>query len=66
MTSPVNLLGLPLEDALAKAQAMGLPKPAIIITQPPRGQREGGTLRVLRVRENEWVVSAFLDGTPTE
>ncbi len=55
-----------LEDALAQAKALGLPQPAIITTQAPRGQRSGGTLRIVRVRENEWVVSAFMDGTPTE
>lgn len=55
-----------LEDALAQAKAWGLPEPEIITTQAPRSQRTGGTLRLLRVRENEWVVSAFLDDVPAE
>lgn len=66
MTQPDALLGMRLEDALAQAKALGLPEPGIITTKAPRGQRSGGTLRVVRVRENEWVVSAFLDGAPTE
>lgn len=66
MIQPADLLGMRLEDALAKVKALGLPEPAIITTQAPRGQRSGGTLRILRVRENEWVVSAFMDGAPAE
>lgn len=66
MTQPATLLGMPLDTALAQAKALGLPGPEIITTQAPRSQRTGGTLRVLRVRENEWVVAAFMDGAPAE
>lgn len=66
MTLPVHLLGMRLGDALVQAKALGLPEPEIITTQAPRSQRTGGTLRLLRVRESEWVVSAFLDDVPAE
>ena len=64
-----SLLGLPLEKALAIARTWGC-EPRVLITCAPRrkgeeetGLREG-TLRVIRVRENELTVSAFQDGAP--
>lgn len=57
------VLGMPLEQALrlAGAEADSI---RIVRTEAPRTQREGGTLRVIRVREGEWTVSAFMDGMP--
>jgi len=63
---PLNVLGMPLEDALALCRAQGLPEPEVITTCAPRGQRSEGTLRVIRVREGQWTVSAFMDETPKE
>jgi len=59
------VLGMRLDDALALAYQKGL-EPTIVHTSAPRAQREGGTLRVIRVREGEWTVSAFMDDTPKE
>ena len=63
---PESVLGMPLDEALALARRCGMGE--IRITQPhaPRDQRSGGTLRVIRVREDEWTVAAFLDETPRE
>ena len=70
-----SLLGLPLEKALETARAWGC-EPRVLVTCAPRRKgddaappREGtlcprGTLRVIRARENEVTVSAFLDGDP--
>lgn len=66
MIPSVNVLGMRLEDALSLWRQQGMEEPTIITTAAPRGQRSGGTLRVLRVRQGEWVVSAFLDETPME
>ena len=63
---PDSVLGMPLDAALALCRAQGLPEPAIVATQAPRGQRSEGTLRVIRVREGQWTVSAFMDDTPKE
>ena len=61
-----QLLGMRLEDALSLCRAQGLAEPEVIATHAPRGQRSEGTLRVIRVREGQWTVSAFMDNTPKE
>ncbi len=60
-----DVLGMRLEDALALYRAQGM-EPAVIITRAPRDSRSGGTLRVVRVRENELTVSAFRDAPPNQ
>ncbi len=65
-----SLLGLPLEEALARVRAWGVEEPKVIVTQAPRRRQEEsqgtpqGTLRVLRVKDGELTVSAFQDGWP--
>ena len=59
-----DLLGLPLEEALARLAARG-ETATVVQTSAPR-PRLGGTLRVVRVREGELTVSAFMDDTPNE
>lgn len=54
------LLGLRLEDAQAVLRAQGI-EARVISTAAPRVTREGGTLRVIRVRDGEITVSAFQD-----
>ena len=61
---PEELLGLPLEEALRRWEAEGLPAPAVTQTQDPRGARPEGTLRLVRVREGNWTVARFADGDP--
>ena len=63
---PDSVLGMPLDEALALARRSGMGEIRISQTQAPRDQRSGGTLRVIRVREDEWTVAAFLDETPRE
>ncbi len=64
-----DLLGLPLEEALAAARAFGC-EPQVLVTHAPRRKGEDaslpreGTLRVIRVREGELTVSLFPDGEP--
>lgn len=60
MNSMEQVLGMRLEGALAILRARGI-DPKIVTTTEPRNQREGGTLRVIRVREGEITVSAFQD-----
>ena len=60
-----DLLGLRLEDALSLMASRGV-TPTVIETRAPRSQREGGTLRVIRVRGTELTVSAFQDGIPSD
>ena len=59
-----DLLGLPLEEALARLSAAGITA-TVVETAAPR-PRSGGTLRVVRVRDGELTVSAFMDDTPHE
>ena len=54
-----------LDDARRVLAGMGI-EPAVVRTCAPRVTREGGTLRVIRVRGNELTVSAFLDGMPSQ
>ena len=63
---PDSVLGMPLDEALALARRIGMGEIRITQTLAPRDQRSGGTLRVIRVREDEWTVAAFLDETPRE
>ena len=63
---PESVLGMPLDEALALARRIGMGEIRITQTLAPRDQRSGGTLRVIRVREDEWTVAAFLDETPRE
>ena len=60
-----DVLGMRLEDALALCRAQGV-EPTVIVTRAPRDSRSGGTLRVVRVRENELTVSAFMDAPPNQ
>ena len=60
-----DLLGLRLEDALSLLEARGV-TPTVVETVAPRQAREGGTLRVIRVRGTELTVSAFQDGFPSD
>ncbi len=61
---PEELLGLPLEEALRRWTGAGFAAPAVRETADPRGGHETGTLRVVRVRDGEWVTARFLDGDP--
>ncbi len=54
------LLGMRLEDAQAVLREQGV-SVRVVYTAAPRAAREGGTLRVIRVREGEVTVSAFQD-----
>lgn len=62
-----NLLGRPLDEAL-KSLPDHQNAPPIIETAAPHkdGARQGGTLRVMNCRENEWIVARFFDGAPRE
>ncbi len=64
MNGMEKVLGMRLEDALKILRAMGI-EPAVVTTTAPRTQREGGTLRVIRVRDGEITVSAFQDAINT-
>lgn len=69
MADWASLLGLPLEKAVAVCRTWGC-EPQVTVTRAPRRRGEedtlceGGTLRVIRARENELTVSAFRDGDP--
>ncbi len=58
------MLGLPLAEALRRWAEAGLAVPAVRETADPKGAHETGTLRVVRVRADEWVVARFHDGAP--
>ena len=60
MSGMEKVLGMRLEDALEILRGMGM-EPNVVTTVAPRTQREGGTLRVIRVRSGEIIVSAFQD-----
>ena len=60
---PEELLGMRLEDALARLRAEGS-EVRVVPSRGPRVERDGGTLRVVRVRPGELTVCAFLDGAP--
>ncbi len=64
--SPRDLLGLPLEEALARWAEEGAPPPRVLETADPRGAHETGTLRVIRATAEEWIVARFWDGEPGE
>ena len=64
--SPLNVLGMRLDDALALWRSHHLPEPSIVAAHAPRSQRSEGSLRVIRVREGQWTVSSFMDDTPKE
>lgn len=55
-----QVLGLDLEEALRRLRAMVV-EPEVVTACAPGTSREGGTLRVIRVRGNEITVSAFQD-----
>ena len=70
MVDWASLLGLPLEKAVERCRAGGC-EPQVIVTRAPRRKgveggtlSEGGSLRVIRARENELTVSAFQDQDP--
>lgn len=56
-----ELLGSKLEEAAEILRARGI-EPVVIRTDAPRSGAREGDLRVIRVRENELTVSAFLPG----
>lgn len=60
-----ELLGLRLEDALAALRAKGV-EPTVLRTAAPRGERPGGTLRVVRVQGDTLTVASFQDATPSD
>ena len=60
-----DLLGLRLEDALKLLEQRGV-TPTVVTARAPRNPREGGTLRVIRVRGEELTVSAFQDSIPSD
>lgn len=62
-----KMLGRPLDEALKSLPDDQTP-PRIMETAAPRkdGVRQGGTLRVIACRENEWIVARFIDGAPRE
>jgi hypothetical protein len=66
LSAQLPVLGLPLDTALAMAGELGLNDIHVTQTCDPRAPRAEGTLRVLRVRGNEWTVARFLDGDPQE
>ena len=53
-------LGMDREEAVRRLRAMGV-EPEVVTACAPGTSREGGTLRVIRVRGNEITVSAFQD-----
>lgn len=58
-----QLLGLPLEQALETLRHQGQ-EMRVTVTSAPRSTRSEGTLRVIRVRQNELVAARFEDGDP--
>lgn len=52
-----------LEDALDILRAQG-EQMQVVQSRGPRAERDGGTLRVVRVRPGQMTVCAFLDGVP--
>ena len=60
-----QLLGMPLEQALETLRHQGQ-EPRVTVTSAPRSTRSEGTLRVIRVRQNELVAARFEDGDPGE
>ena len=62
--NPELLLGLPLHDAERIWQAQGGRVPPVRETHDPRTIRTEGTLRLVRVKPDEWTVARFLDGSP--
>ena len=62
--SAEELLGLPLAEALERWRAAGQPDLELVWTADPRGGRQEGTPRLVRVRPGEWTVARFLDAVP--
>ena len=62
-----NMLGRPVQEALKSLPDNAIP-PHIVETAAPHkdGARQGGTLRVIACRENEWIAARFYDGEPRE
>jgi len=60
-----DLLGMRLEDAAELMRRRGM-EPDIILTCAPRGQREEGEKRVIRVRGNELTASVFQVELPVQ
>lgn len=69
---PEYVLGMTLAQAQALLRPLGITPTVVETKAPPRrnasaeelAARNAGTLRVIRVRGDELVVSAFLDGMP--
>ncbi len=62
-----ELIGLPVPEALALAEACGA-EYQVIITKPPRPAFDaaGRTLRVTAVRQGKIIAAYFRDGDPAE
>ena len=62
-----ELLGRPVREALSSLPE-GTEPPRIVETRPPRrdGETKEGTLRVIAVREGEWIAARFSDQPPRE
>ena len=60
-----DLLGMLLEDAVELMRQRGM-EPEIILTRAPRGERDEGEKRVIRVRGNELTASVFQVDLPIE
>jgi len=57
-----ELLGMRLEDALEKLRCAVEPRPEILYSAAPKGERAQGVMRVVRVRPGQLTVCTFLDG----
>ncbi len=55
---------MPLHEAERIWRAQGGEVPPVRVTHDPRGERAEGTLRLVRVRDDEWTAARFLDGAP--
>ena len=60
-----DILGHPVREALSSLPE-GAKAPRIVETRPPRREEETkeGTLRVIAVREGEWIAARFHDQPP--
>ncbi|MBE5787549.1 MAG: hypothetical protein E7324_08435 [Clostridiales bacterium] len=63
-----DLLGLPLAEALRRLpEGHAAPRVTETAASARNGQARGeGTLRIIAVRENEWIAARFMDAAPKE
>ncbi len=57
----MDLLGERLEYALEQLAARGIESPRVVHTQPPRGGRDEGSVRVVRIAGDALLVARFPD-----